>query len=515
MLQIVGWLRQKITAVLSRYKRKTIPPPPVRATPRPQPEPNSEAPDDRFGYGQEVPPGPEPEPPRKRGRPAVSEEIKLLRKRRLSHDKFVTPQGELPPPVTREPKPRVERVELPPLPEAPPPRKTYVRGVHHEDAEDVLYDSTEFFGMFNFRDTILQQLERYFVYLARMKKYDKDSYGLYRQYGATLLPYIDTGAHDRQGMSEDDKKNPPGPLPLMPEWFNRMRPTFGCFVYGADPETEKWELVKDAEKKGFTRWVPKFMYITKHKKPPPTLQMKSGGDIYSMTVWWDRPHDPTSKRKYGTPTEFGMFVSKDGSQLIALRSLRTRIVKIWSKKHKQNVRFPERVWEIPDEFESWARNNGEDAQHFLARLFLTSVARMSNVQRGVVRVAASKDNMTAVFSVNHEKMGYFFQDRDIHIGDTGARKRIFHMVKPHTRRDGAEVPLHFRGEREFTWAGYDVRITVPGWDHPNFDEFDVGTIDEHWLDKKELKGMMNEEELGRRLAERIKKAQHGRHDGHR
>jgi len=497
-MRIVEWLRQKMLAVVARFKKpKPEPTPKPAPGPAPKPAPPEPPKDVLFDDAQlaEDPPG----------RPTKSAELRRLERRRLKHDKFVTPKGERPPKVEREPAPPKPKPE--PVPEGEPEgepdghiTRMHVFGKHHEDTQDVYYHESEFYGMFNFRDTILQQLERYFVYLARMKKYDSDSYGFYRQYGAQLLPYVNVGAHDRH--LNDDK--PDEWKPFLAEWFHLNRPSFGCYAYGTDPETEKYELTAKGKTNKATLWVPKFMYFTKLDKPSPNLQMMKGGDIYTMTVWWDRPHDPKYKRKYGTPQEFGIFVSDDGQRIVALRSLRTNMRPIKAKRgayRGYTVHIPQRGWQYPSEFESWAKDNGEDAQAFLTRLFLSSVQRHANAQRGMVRIAVHKDDMTAVFSVNHEKMGYFFQDRDIHIGETGARKKIFHMVRAHTRKDGAEVPLHFRGEREFTWADYDVKITVPGYDHTNFDELDVGIIDEHWMDEKE--SYLNQEEVGKIFAEKI------------
>lgn len=87
--------------------------------------------------------------------------------------------------------------------------------------------------------------------------------------------------------------------------------------------------------------------------------------------------------------------------------------------------------------------------------------------------------------------------------EAGVRKRIFHFVRPHVRSDGVAVKAHFRGEREFNWAGYKITITVPGRDHFIVDEFNVGASDEYWLDKnakyltmpqvgKKLRGWMDQ-----------------------
>jgi hypothetical protein len=42
--------------------------------------------------------------------------------------------------------------------------------------------------------------------------------------------------------------------------------------------------------------------------------------------------------------------------------------------------------------------------------------------------------------------------------------------------------MHFRGVRRFTWAGYKVKITVPGKDHPMLEEVDIGMKDAYWAD---------------------------------
>jgi hypothetical protein len=98
-------------------------------------------------------------------------------------------------------------------------------------------------------------------------------------------------------------------------------------------------------------------------------------------------------------------------------------------------------------------------------------------------------------------MPYFFKDRDYDLTKLGSRKRIFHLVKEHTRRDGAVVKQHYRGQRQFSWAGYDVKITVPGEDHFRIENMSVGTIDSEAakMQKERKRNLITTEELGRRL----------------
>ena len=79
---------------------------------------------------------------------------------------------------------------------------------------------------------------------------------------------------------------------------------------------------------------------------------------------------------------------------------------------------------------------------------------------------------------------------------------IFHIVRAHVRKTGQKVKFHFRGLREFIWAGYRVSITVPGRDHFIATDFDVGAIDEYWADKKAK--YLDAPEIGRLLVARMK-----------
>jgi hypothetical protein len=443
--------------------------------------------------------------------------ISALERARRKHDKFVEPKGEMPPP-----KPRPERSPHEPRPLAPPPppinsAEIMIADKHHEDlqGEDVLYKESELWGEFNFRDTILEQLESYFIYIARMKQNDPEAYGLYKEVGAMVVPYSTTGL-DRQDNRERkidgwwSKRHPAS------EWFSKTRPGFGCLVYGADPVTEKYE--KKYQDKKRCVWVPKFLYFTKYKEAPPELQHISGGDIYSLTVYWDRPWDSRydRRRKGGTPQSYGVFVSADGKSIQVLRQIKTSRIEVPAKNKRRdadgNIHFhqivPQRCWRIPDVFASWARDEGLDPQLYLANLFVDATTRWEFSNYSMVRIAAEKDGHTAVFGVNVKRLGYFFRDRDIEISQAGVRKKVFHLVRAHERhtRDGKTyyVPFHFRGEREFTWAGYRISITVPARDHVMLAEVDVGSHDEYWITDPSDKKWIHGEKLGQKLKGWIK-----------
>jgi len=307
---------------------------------------------------------------------------------------------------------------------------------------------------------------------------------------------------------------------MLPPWFKATRPAFGCVAYGIDPHLEKVELDKtNRNKDGRLLCYPKFMYFTKYKQPPPELQAVSGGDVYKLTLWWDRPHDPKNKRKYGAPQEYAVFVSADGDHMQVLRMIDTEWIELRSKsiQRSQNRKghytkgpalrrrdlgafhVPKRAWHIPSEFEQWAKAEHCDVQEFLISVFVDAVKRIETSHYSMVRVEVKKDDAVAVFGVNVRKLAYFFQDRDTTLSATGSKERVFHMVRAHERR-GQAVKFHFRGLREFDWAGYRVLITVPGRHHAMTHEIDIGSVDDYWIDKADKRKYLTGPEFGKEIA---------------
>jgi hypothetical protein len=343
---------------------------------------------------------------------------------------------------------------------------------------------SELWGEFNFRDTILEQLERYFVYLARMQKYDRGAFGLYKEIGATVLPPYCMGLPDPWLRFEDPEPKKPRPLKPLPIWFNEHRPAFGCFAYGINPKVEQEELARDFVE-------PKFMYFWKLRQPPPDYQPMSGGDTYKMTIWWDRPHDRKAKMKRGHPQEYGVFIGNNGSVTV-LRMLDTKMVQIKRKRKLDYFSIPQRAWRLPVGPSCVEERGGAaQAQIHLANIFIDAAETFEWSNYGVVRVSVQKGDLTAVFGVNVKRTSYFFKDRDIILTDRGVKKRIFHIVRAHDRatKTGVKhIKFHFRGLREFEWAGYKVLITVPGWHHGPLFEARFGVSANYWKTQNENEG---------------------------
>src|SRR6516225_159579 len=420
--------------------------------------------------------------------------VSALERARLKHDKFVKPKGPEPLPYeSREPAP-APTLKLPAGPVAEVPAAE--SGVKDADlviadhywndpeGEKVLYKEQEFLGEFYFRDTILDQLERYFFYLARMKRRDPGSYGFYRELGATLIPYSLS-----KWLDDDDEDDGYSKFDILKhaqlsEWFNKTRPAFGCVAYGTDPYTEgKEKQFTTSLKRAYYR--PKFLYFRKYQVPPPTVQPMHGGDVYGMTLWWDRPG---ITKRGGYPQEYWVHVSKDGKRIRLLKELDFH-GGYW------------RSWQIPPTYQRCAKKYHVSAELFLAACFCDAARYCEYPNYAMLRVSVANDeDMHAVFNLEVKRTPYFFKDRDIQLNDRGHRKRILHIVRPHVRKDGTIVPMHFAGIKKFDWAGYHVNITIAGRDHCMIQEFDYGVLG----DKTKYKDTITEPEAGKLFAKWIK-----------
>lgn len=384
---------------------------------------------------------------------------------RRKHDRFVTPQGPQPVKQAREPSPRPrKRPEPKPEPaEVDDGNLLVVDEWLEGDGEKVLYEEAELYGEFNFRDSILDQLDRYWVYLERMKRHDPMAYGFYRQLGATLVPYSATGTVTDKAKpikKIEDIEAYKKQIQLSP-WFRQHWPAFGCCAYGANPRDEAAEKQK---LEGGWLTVPKFMYFRRVDRHDWTVQPVRGGKNYKVTIWWDRvSRADRSLMKWGRPEEFAVNISDNGKHI--------RVLKTRQKNHDEIG--PWWHWGIPGYSKDWARQHGVDGQTHLAHVFCSAVQDVEYAAYSMLRVEVSKDSLAAVFGLSPRRTAYFFQDRDITLTEAGVKKRIFHMVRPYVDKRGVAHPMHFRGLREFSWAGYQVRITVPGRDHVSLLECDV------------------------------------------
>jgi hypothetical protein len=371
--------------------------------------------------------------------------------------------------IMRQPllPPALPRVELP----APRPRKKL-----DTDARDERVEAADMAGEFYFKENILDDLDYYMLCIERMRKADREAYNLYSQLGAHILP----------GKMENWQDG-------LSAWWKVNRPGFGAVAWTRSAVDKAME--------GSNKITPRFWYFMKISRfkllrhhniqlPP------DGSDIYIVTAYWDQPRDEKWAKDKAVPSEFIIAIDANAN-LIALKEfgMRREHVRAKRKKWKQGqtrghgdgALIKTKSWGIHWFFQDWAKEHNKPVEQHLRELFCAAARMYEQSNRGMIRVEARKGHNAAVFSVDIKRTPYFFKDRGVtQLTKTGQRKRIFHIVRPHIRADGAAVPMHFRGERTFDWNGFTVSITVPGLHHVPTPEFDLGAV---MYDKPLHKGM--------------------------
>jgi hypothetical protein len=306
-------------------------------------------------------------------------------------------------------------------------------------------------GGFYFRDAILDQLDEYFLVLGRMRKSDHNAYDYFSRVGAYVVPWRPDDEFDTN---------------MAAEWMKVLPTRGGVFCYhpksAADDEKHGWLM-------------PRMVYFKKYDPPhaPRQIERVNTGAVYVVTIYWDDP----ANVKHGSPTEFPLAVTSQGEVRILRVQTRGQIV-----RSRRGGRFyaPTERWGIDDWFKTWAVEKNVSPVSLLTSLFHIYVSLQESAVRGsMTRIVATRDGKACAFSVDILRMPYFFADRDVRVGLR--RKRIFHIVRTHERnlKGGrvSKVRTHFRGERDFTWNGYAVNVSVPGWHHFDLAELDIAGLD--------------------------------------
>lgn len=290
---------------------------------------------------------------------------------------------------------------------------------------------TKEWGVFQFKHDILDQLGSYFKYLRKMRRHDPEAYDLYSQVGAHLTPY-DAALFDKSGT-------------LSAYWRAGSRPSFGALFISPHEKKEDEHLA-----------TARFVYFRKVRKPE-YVQMTTG-DVYEITLFY---HDAPQARCMS----FHVSVGTD-AEIKVLKELQ------FSRRHG----IPRREWAYPDSIILFASESKKDVQDVGALVFGLATSGFEHSQLNGVRIRVSKGSVNAVFYVDTKRTAYFFRDRDATVTTaSGQKKRIFHIVKPHSRTRAGQtkfIKTHFRGERDFQWNGYGVHITVPGLHHKSLLEFE-------------------------------------------
>ena len=293
---------------------------------------------------------------------------------------------------------------------------------------------------FSFKKAILEDLKNYFYYIKKMKAADKQAYGFYSKMGANLIT--------NYAFDKDDIKE-------LPTRWKETRPSFGCIFTSLNHEKESSE----------DSISPAFMYFSKFDKAPSGIQIAPPGwDVYRATVYFHRTRDKRNS-KINVALDFCVAVDPDNQVKFLLSKTQEQCV-IHSKRPDPTGKkihiFYLNKWGIPEIYLEWAAEKKMQAEDLMVKIFNDMVNFYdASAYMGMVEINVQRDNTKAKFCIQPQDAVVMFKDRE-KIGNS--RKHIFHSVVPHTRViKGVEknIKLHFRGQRDFTWNGYSIKINIP------------------------------------------------------
>lgn len=318
------------------------------------------------------------------------------------------------------------------------------------------------FGAYYYLDNVLDDLTDYFDALSLLKRTDPDGFAFYSKTGAQVV--------SRNSMFDV------GSLPAV--W------TAG----GERPAMGMVHITNVDSKKDDDTFHMNLISFTKFKGRPGIENV--AGDIYEVTAylrdyeWKKISAKKTEKyrqwyiRKYGDTDKgvmlcftFHIAIDADGN----VRALRERQRTIVRKD------IPVTEWRTPAFLRDSAKAKKLTTDEVATELFRIVAGGSEHAASGVQVRAKRADGLCATFNVDMLRTPYFFRDRDKTTTENGRTKRIFHIARAHERKlSGGRtlfVRSHFRGERKFTWNGYRVEITMPGFHHTIWQRFTAAAYD--------------------------------------
>lgn len=289
------------------------------------------------------------------------------------------------------------------------------------------------------KNALLNDLDKYFNLLKKMKKADHTAYEFYKKIGGQIVTDFQFDADE---------------LNTLPPRWKKDRPAFGCVLCTNDIDKKEKKGVK------YNKYTPQMLYFTRYDKPPSGVQMVPAGyDVYKVTVHW------YEQKKFNVTTDICVGIDPENNVHMLFTKVDDTAV-FYSKRVGARGKCRQVVhrqkWGIHEFYKDWADDHKITPEELLVNLFCytINIFDASNMS-GMIEVRAHKNNLVGRFMLQPQDAAYMFKDRE-RLGNT--RKHIFHSVVPHTRTiKGKEknIKLHFRGQRDFYWNGYNINIVVP------------------------------------------------------
>lgn len=299
-------------------------------------------------------------------------------------------------------------------------------------------------GSLHNRDDILENLPDYFHTIKLLKKYDRDAYGLYSKIGGQVIT----------------KHTLMDPHELSPLWrTGAKRPSIGLLHLhqrGSD------EIVLE-EGDGQRVICPSFIYFQRIKSRAHVQPMNSA-DMFEVVMFYAGKNDPSIRHAasfYIAVDAAGRThpLKEYGTKVIPLRNRRRDGIPV--KQWANSIYLEHLALDWNDANPDRPKRTADDVARYI---FALAANTIENATAGI-QVRVKKDNLCAMFNIDMLRTPYFFKDRNKVVNENGVTKRICHVVRPHTRKNGQHVKWHTKGLKKFEWNGYDVHITIPDRDH--------------------------------------------------
>jgi hypothetical protein len=290
-------------------------------------------------------------------------------------------------------------------------------------------------GEWTFKNSILDCLDNAHIIAKRLKKASPRAYKEYNREGAVLpsqeSTFVTLGQFD---------------VPI------DNLPSFGSVIFSGDRE-----LSSDRVSVGF-------ISFTKLDRLPPGVE-QTNGISFELAIYYD-----TGDAKYGHCLVCHASVAEDGN----IRVLREVYEQKQTIRHHDNTntRLTHQRVGVPPMVAIIAEEKGETVNEWVGNA-LRAAVNSYLLCAGGIKISAQKMGIRSTFNVDMTRSAYFFADREPVFADEGHKKRIFHYVRSFVRVNGAKVRSHFRGLRDFTWNGYRVRVSVPGYNEGDMALFNV------------------------------------------
>lgn len=317
-------------------------------------------------------------------------------------------------------------------------------------------DNSQYIG-FYFREKILDRLAEHMRLARLVRKASADLYAHCGTIGAVLCPPMIFAE---------------GPTA---RWRAGLPMSFGAVSFTPDSTHEEGTAGKEEDD-----FIPSSFGVFFHVDRPGCYVEHTSDRTYEMAwVYYDKKRGEVATKR---PICLHFFVAVDKAG--AVRALRELTITQQVVRHKNGgaTRFVTgRKLEHSAVLRILATEKKKSVNEVASLMFWMLANIVEQSHAGGFRVTTSDRHGTrATFIIDMLRTPYFFADRDIEVGETGKRRKIFHIVRTHARAlpNGKQtfVKSHFRGQRRFSWAGYKVTIGMDNRHNPAPLDFSAGAI---------------------------------------